>query len=82
MNELWAEIHGSHKEYIDTRNLLYKKEGCGSAGFSTRYMRKFPDAKDEDALKYVVEHWKKISVYLNIPIDYGKIAKQLNIAMP
>ena len=81
-HELWAEILERHEDYVKTRNHFHDKEGCGSAGFSNCFMLKYPDASEEDSTKYVVEQWKKISAELNVPIDYKKLSKQLNIAVP
>jgi hypothetical protein len=44
--------------------------------------KSYMESTEEDTLQYVVKQWKMISADLNVSIDYKKLSKQLNMALP
>jgi glycerol kinase len=81
-HELWAEIVEHREQYKDISHKIHQEEDTGAANFAASFMKKNPEAKDAETVKYVIHQWMKISKKLNIPINYSGISKALKLDMP
>ena len=73
LHDIWAHAVGRSDELEDAWRAALKREDCGIGNFSARYLVDHPEADDEEAADYVVQHWRKISEALAVPIPHAQL---------
>jgi hypothetical protein len=73
LHSIWAYAVDRESEFEREWRSEMEREDCDSANFAFRYKMKHPNASEAEIASYVVEHWKRISLVLSVPIPHARL---------
>ena len=67
----WAFAYGREGEFRDIVSAQHKAAECSNLGFADAFRRIHNCDSDEDASRFVMRNWRKISQTLQMSLDDG-----------
>ena len=67
----WAFAYGREGEFRDIVSAQHKAAECSNLGFADAFRRIHNCDSDEDASRFVMRNWRKISQTLQMSLDGG-----------
>ena len=67
----WAFAYGREGEFRDIVSAQHKAAECSNLGFADAFRRIHNGDSDEDASRFVMRNWRKISQTLQMSLDDG-----------
>ncbi len=64
----WAIVHETEKLFRETHSKKLR-EFDAAAGLVLWFKHNGPDATDKDAQVFALQHWREISVAMNVPLE-------------
>ncbi|MCC7084260.1 MAG: hypothetical protein IT427_04555 [Pirellulales bacterium] len=72
-HDIWARAESREVELESIWRAELKQEDCGTGEFAIHYSRTHPEADDDEIAQYVIEHWRRVTKQLRVPIPHRQL---------